>query len=117
MFQIRELSVRTGVPAKTIRYYEQIGLLPPAQRAPNGYRRYGDADVERLQFIRSARSLDFTLDEITEIMAVRDRGTPPCRYVMNVLRDRISEIEDRILRLGRIEEKLKNLYHAGRHLP
>jgi len=117
MFQIRELSTKTGVPPKTIRYYEQVGLLPPAKRTPNGYRVYGNADVERLQFIRSARSLDFTLDEITEILAFRDRGTPPCQYVMNVLHNQINEIQAHILRLGQLRDELKNLYDAGRRLP
>ena len=117
MYQIREVSAKAGVPPKTMRYYEQVGLLPPARRAPNGYRIYADADVERLQFIRSARSLDFTLDEIAEILAFRDRGMPPCKYVMNVLRHQIDEIEGRILALQRIKDELKNLYDAGRHMP
>ncbi len=117
MFHIRELCARTGVPPKTVRYYEQIGLLPPAQRAPNGYRLYSDADVERLQFIRNARALDFALDVIAEILAFRDRGAPPCQYVMNVLRDRIGEVEDRIARLQRTKDELVTLYDAGHHLP
>ena len=56
MFQIRELSGRTNVPARTIRYYEDIGLLAPARRSANGYRLYDGKDAERLGFIRSARS-------------------------------------------------------------
>jgi DNA-binding transcriptional MerR regulator len=56
MFPISELSARTNVPAKTIRYYEAIGLLAPARRSPNGYRVYDRQDAERLSFIRSARA-------------------------------------------------------------
>jgi len=52
MFQIGELSQHADVPEKTIRYYEEIGLLPPARRSANGYRLYDEADVERLRFIR-----------------------------------------------------------------
>ena len=64
MFQISELSKQAGVPAKTIRYYEEIELIPPARRAENGYRIYNETDVERLRFIRRARALDFALDDI-----------------------------------------------------
>ncbi len=55
MFQIGDLSERTGVPAKTIRFYEDIGLVAPASRAENGYRLYDQNDAERLRFIKSAR--------------------------------------------------------------
>ncbi|MBI3734719.1 MAG: MerR family DNA-binding transcriptional regulator, partial [Chloroflexi bacterium] len=58
---IHELTQQTGVPAKTIRYYESIGLLPRPHRAENNYRQYTPADGERLRFIASARSLGFSL--------------------------------------------------------
>jgi DNA-binding transcriptional MerR regulator len=77
--QIHELAAACNVPAKTIRYYESIGLLPPAQRAGNGYRIYGSADVNRLRFIAGARSLGFSLDDVQEALALRDRGEAPCR--------------------------------------
>ena len=64
---IHELAAQTGVPTKTIRYYESIGLLPPARRAVNNYRQYTVADVERLRFIASARSLGFSPDDIASI--------------------------------------------------
>lgn len=116
-FQIKELGDRTGVSTKTIRYYESLGLLPPPKRADNGYRIYDSADVERLQFVRRARALDFALDEIAEILAFRDRSEPPCRYVMDVMHDRIDEIEERIRDLEKLRDELKVLHHAGRQLP
>ena len=68
---IHELGRQTGVPAKTIRYYESIGLLPRPSRAANNYRQYTPADVERLQFIASARSLGLSLDDVSEFLAAR----------------------------------------------
>ncbi len=75
--EIRDLVMRTGVPAKTIRYYESIGVLPPPERKSNGYRLYREADVERVRFVAGARSLGFALDDITEILALRDRREAP----------------------------------------
>ncbi|MCL5999601.1 MAG: heavy metal-responsive transcriptional regulator [Chloroflexi bacterium] len=117
MFQIGELSAKTGVSPKTIRYYEQIGLLLPAKRGGNGYRMYDDTDAERLNFIRRARALDFALDEITEILAFRDRGIPPCKYVMSVIHDRIDAIQERIRNLEQLSDELAALYDAGQRLP
>jgi len=117
MLQIGELSEQTGVPSKTIRYYEEIGLLPEPQRAENGYRLYSQDDVDRLQFIRRARALDFALDEIAEILAFRERNEPPCRYVMDLIGHQIDAIETRIRDLERIRDELKALHEAGQDLP
>ncbi len=117
MYSIGQLSHQTHVSAEAIRYYERITLLPRPQRARNGYRQYGDADIERLRFIRRSRALDFTLDEISEILAFRERGEPPCRYVMDVMEKRIEEIEERIKDLEKLHDDIKTLHEAGRHLP
>ena len=71
--EIRTLVERTGVPARTIRYYEAVGVLPPPRRKSNGYRDYDEADVGRVLFVAGARRLDFSLDDIAEILALRDR--------------------------------------------
>lgn len=117
MFQIKELSAKTGVSTKTIRYYELLDLLPSPKRAPNGYRLYDEADVERLNFIRRTRALDFALEDIAEILAFRERGEPPCRYVMKTMRQRIAEVEARIRDLERLNDELKALCEAGERLP
>ncbi len=117
MLHIGELSKQTGVPSKTIRYYEEIGLLPEPQRADNGYRIYADSDVDRLQFIRRARALDFALDEIAEILAFRERNEPPCGHVMDLICHQIDAIESRIRDLERIRDELKALHEAGQDLP
>ncbi len=117
MLQINDLSIRTGVPRKTIRYYEQIGLLSPAQRAANGYRIYDEINVERLRFIRRARALDFTLQEIAQILATRDRNEPPCGHVMTLLQDHMDDIANRIRDLEQLHRELSALYETGKHLP
>jgi MerR family transcriptional regulator, copper efflux regulator len=77
LITIGEAAQRTGVPAKTIRYYESIGLLRPAARGENRYRTYGDKEVETLRFINRARALGFSLKEVDELLALyRDRRRP-----------------------------------------
>lgn len=117
MFQIGELSQQTGVQTKTIRYYEDVGLLSPASRGENRYRLYDQKDVERLRFIKSARELDFSLQEIAQILAARDRSEPPCGHVMELIHDHIDEIEIRIRELETLKHDLTTLYEAGRGLP
>lgn len=117
MIQIGELSDRTGVPAKTIRYYEGIGLLSPTSRSENRYRLYDQKDAERLRFIKSARALDFSLQEIAQILAARDRHEPPCGHVMELIHSHIDEVERRIQELEALRSELTNLYEAGQGLP
>ncbi|HEY4721193.1 MAG TPA: heavy metal-responsive transcriptional regulator, partial [Anaerolineae bacterium] len=105
------------VPTKTIRYYESIGLLPPAQRAANNYRQYTPADVERLRFIASARSLGFSLDDIAEILAARDNGIAPCQRVLDAVAQRLAEIDHRIANLLTLRDCLKQLQSEGAMLP
>lgn len=117
MVSIGVLSQLTNVSSETIRYYERIDLLPPAQRANNGYRQYDDVDVERLQFIRRLRSLDFALEEIREILAFKERQEPSCQYVMNVMDKQIHEIEQRMQDLQKLQGEIQSLYDAGKKLP
>ena len=111
--RIGELAEQTGVGARTIRYYEQIGLLPCPKRSPNGYRCYSQEDASRLQFIRRARALDFALDEIREILAFRDRQEAPCLYVLHTIDLKISQVEHRIADLERLKRDLEELRQAA----
>ena len=115
--QIRELSQRTGLPAKTIRYYETIGLLPPPKRLNNSYRDYGEADVARARFVAGARRLDFSLDDIQEILDLRDRGIAPCRVVLDLLVEKAEQINQRIAELQRMEAELRELHRLGGAFP
>ena len=114
---INELSARTGMPVKTIRFYEEVGVLPSAKRLPNGYRTYGKADVERVKFVAGLRRLGFSLDDISEILAMRDRREAPCRVVLGLLSARADEISQRIDELSRLEMELRQLYSLGMTFP
>jgi DNA-binding transcriptional MerR regulator len=115
--EIRQLAAQVGISPKTIRYYEDIGLLPAPRRKPNGYRQYSQADVERLQLVVGARRLGLALDEIREILDLRDRGRAPCRVLLQRLADKADEITRRIAELQHMERQLRQLYALGLTFP
>lgn len=115
--QIRELSERTEVSSKTIRYYEEVGLLPPAIRKPNGYRDYSDADVQRLKLVAGARRLDFSLEEIRELLDLRDEGIAPCGVLLELLDEKADEISQRIAELKLLQKDLRALHDSGLTYP
>ena len=115
--QINQLAIITGVSPKTIRYYESIGVLPDPHRSPNGYREYEDGDVERLKLVAGARRLEFSLDDVTEIIAMRDRREAPCRVMLDKLVQKADEIAQRIAELQRLEQELRHLHELGQTFP
>jgi DNA-binding transcriptional MerR regulator len=115
--QIKDLSRRTNLSGKTIRYYEEIGILPSPRRLPNGYRDYDEGDVERVKFVVGARNLDFSLDDIDEILALRDKREAPCRVVLDMIQHRAEEISQRIVELQKLEDDLRELHKLGQTFP
>lgn len=107
--RIGELSERLGLNPKTVRYYESIGLLPEPERTPSGYRIYSETDIERVAFIKTAQRLGITLDEIREILALRDRGERPCGYVRDVLRREVAAVDNRLVELRQLRKQLIEL--------
>lgn len=107
--RIGELAQRVGVNPKTIRFYEDKGLLPDPERLPSGYRDYAAADESRLLFIKSAQRLGLTLAEIGEILAFKETGERPCGYVLSVLETQVLDIDRRIGELVRLRADLVNL--------
>ncbi|MCI0550202.1 MAG: MerR family transcriptional regulator [Anaerolineae bacterium] len=114
---IHELTQQTGVPTKTIRYYESIGLLPSPTRAANNYRQYRSEDAERLRFIASARALDFSLADISEILASRDHGIAPCQRVLDTMTKELAGIDRRVVDLLALRDSLNQLQKEGAILP
>lgn len=115
--QIKEFARQTGLPAKTIRYYKEIGLLPQPRRLENGYRVYDESDVSRARLVSGARTLDFSLDDIQEILSMRDQQEAPCRVVLDLLAQRADEISQRIAELQRMETELRELHRMGLTFP
>ncbi|MCK6585857.1 MAG: MerR family transcriptional regulator [Anaerolineales bacterium] len=115
--KIQELARITGVSAKTIRYYEEIGLLPEPARGENNYRQYDERDVERLRLVAGARRLDLSLDEIREILALRERREAPCRVLLERLARKADEVAERIRALQQMERDLRELYALGLTFP
>jgi DNA-binding transcriptional MerR regulator len=111
---IGELTQLTYVPTKTIRYYEDIGLMPEPPRTPGGYRDYGEDAVARLGFIRAAQSVGLSLGEIREVLAFRDRGETPCAHVASLIERRAADLSERIAALERMRGDLERLSRKAR---
>ncbi len=97
--RIGEIANRAGMTVEAVRFYERQGLLPRPARTEAGYRVYADADLRRLQFIRQAKRLGFSLQEIVRILRLRERGQCPCREVIEILEHHLHDKEDQLHRL------------------
>ncbi len=111
--RIGELARLAGVNPRTLRYYERIGLLTPTSRTQAGYRVYSPGDADRLAFIRRAQSVGLSLAEIADIIALRDTGMAPCRHVRALAESKVSDIDARIIELGRLRGDLARLAEAA----
>jgi DNA-binding transcriptional MerR regulator len=115
--RIGELADQVGVNPKTVRYYEQIGLIPPAPRTSGGYREYTDADAARLTFIKTAQRLGLALEEVAEILRLREGGEPPCGYVRDVINQQLRSIDKRIAELRALRSELRELRQMADAIP
>ena len=106
---IGEAARRADLNPKTIRFYEEIGLIAPTGRTTSGYRLFDDEAVSRLGFIKKAQALGFTLTEIGEILALRDGGAMPCDHVEVEVTRKVAAIEERIAELTRLKTSLETL--------
>jgi Cu(I)-responsive transcriptional regulator len=106
---IGEAAKRSGLTAKTIRFYEDIGLVPAAGRDPNGYRRYGEHEVALLRFVHRARSLGFTVEHCRELLALYEDRERASADVKALALARISDIERKIEELEAMKATLEHL--------
>ena len=111
--RIGELAAVTGTTTKTLRFYEDSGLLHPAGRTRSGYREYGDDAVARLGFIRRGRAAGLTLAQIREVLEVRDRGSAPCAHVAELLAVRLRDLDAQIAGLQALRDTVAQLHDAA----
>src|SRR5260370_39085114 len=116
LMRISQLAGQAGVTAKTLRYYERIGLLPAPNRSPFGYRDSRPAVLDRLGFIRAGQAIGLSLGEIRQVVALRDRGETPCDHVYRLLARRTAELNDRINDLQSLRRELQSLTKRARRL-
>lgn len=116
MLAIGDLSRRTGVKTTTIRYYETMGLLREADRSGGNQRRYGREDLERLAFIRHARDLGFSLDDIRELIALSQHRQMPCNGADSIASGHLAEVRSKIAKLRKLEQELERIVsHCDGH--
>ncbi|BBU53912.1 MerR family transcriptional regulator [Mameliella alba] len=109
MLSIGTLAKRTGTKVQTIRYYEQIGLMPEPGRSEGGQRRYGALELDRLAFIRHSRQLGFSLKAIRELLDLSDSPERSCTQVDAVAQKQLREVEARIDRLEALRVELQRM--------
>ncbi len=112
---IGEVAREAGVPIETVRYYERRGLIPPPPRTRAGYRKYPADATRRIQFIRRAQGLGFTLNEIARLLTLRQLAGRNCDAVEREARGVISRVESRITDLEQIKAGLHRLVTACRN--
>ncbi|MBE9009549.1 heavy metal-responsive transcriptional regulator [Pseudanabaenaceae cyanobacterium LEGE 13415] len=110
MLKIGEAAAKTGLPVKTIRYYDDIGLLTPTvERSESGYRLFTPQVIDRLAFIKRAQSLGLRLEEVKEILSIHDRGLLPCKTVKSQIQDKITQITAQIEQLSTLRAELQTV--------
>lgn len=114
-FSIGELSRQTTVKVPTIRYYEQIGLLPEAPRTEGNRRLYGQAEVDRLNFIRHSRELGFEIDDIRELLVMAAQPQSSCHQVDSIANNHLAEIDRRIASLTALKAELSRMVDECGH--
>ena len=105
--KIGELAKQTGIAVGTLRYYSDLGLLLPVHRGDNGYRYYSENASSQVQFIKKAQAIGFTLEEIKQILDVRDRGEKPCSLVQTLLDNKIEQLEIQIKKMTLFKRELE----------
>ncbi|NKB54435.1 MAG: MerR family transcriptional regulator [Rhizobiaceae bacterium] len=109
MYSIGELARRTGVKIPTIRYYEQMGLMEPPERSSGNQRRYTQHGLERLSFIRHARQLGLSIEDIRELVDLSQRPERPCHEAHQIAARHLENLQARIAKLKKLEKELKRI--------
>ncbi|MCP5348527.1 MAG: Zn(2+)-responsive transcriptional regulator [Gammaproteobacteria bacterium] len=110
MLKISEIAEKTGLSAHTLRFYEKHGLIAASERSESGYRLYSEADLRRAEFIRAARNIGFSLEDIGGLLSIRlDKSSHTCQEVTDITRRKLSDVDARISELTAMRRTLKTL--------
>ncbi|MCR4338295.1 MAG: heavy metal-responsive transcriptional regulator [Gemmatimonadaceae bacterium] len=107
--KIGDIATAAGVPTATVRFYERRGLIPRAPRTPAGYRKYGGDTARRLQFIKHAKELGFSLDDIQTMLELRTDDPAACRAVEALAQAKVQAVREHLRELRRLERILSRL--------
>ncbi|RMF45297.1 MAG: heavy metal-responsive transcriptional regulator [Planctomycetota bacterium] len=107
-YTISQLARAAGVPTTTVRYYERIGVVRPEDRSAGNYRLYSDESLRKLQFIRAAQAIGFTLDDIKKLLAAEDGNVPRCGDVQPLIKDRLADVEQKLHDLQEVQRVLQS---------
>ena len=111
-WNIGEAARRSGVSAKMVRHYESLGLLPTVQRTESGYRQYGEAEVHTLRFIRRARDLGFSMDEIGQLLKLWQNRRRSSAEVRRIASRHIEDLSRKLAEMEAMRRTLQHLVHC-----
>ena len=111
--KVGELAKLTGLTAKTIRYYELLKLIPEPRRTETGYRLYSETDVQRLEFIKKAKQIGLSLEDIRDILTLHDTNQPPCVHVLALIDQKLAYLDALLGALQEFREDLSRLRHES----
>lgn len=117
MITVSKLAQHAGVTADSVRHYVRIGLLKPRRDPSNRYKLFAETDVRRLHFIRQAKSLGYTLDEIAQIFHDSGRGRSPCPRVREIIRNRIAGNRVRLESLLELQQRMEHALARWETMP
>ena len=117
MQTVSEVARQTGISAHTIRYYVREGLLQPGKQADNQYRLFNSKEVSRLRFIRTAKMLGFTLNEIRQILEHAELGESPCADVREIIQTHIVENQRRIEEMQQLQLRMEQALSKWQDMP
>ncbi len=110
MLKISELSAQSGLSAHTLRFYEKNGLINASSRSEAGYRYYNEADVRRVEFVKTARNAGFSLEDIAQLLSIRvDKQSHSCQEVTDLTRHKLNEVNAKIDELQSMQQTLQIL--------
>ena len=110
MLKISELAAKTGLSTHTIRFYEKHGLINASERSEAGYRYFDDVDIRRAQFVKTARNIGFSLEDISQLLSIRvDKTSHSCQEVTDITQHKLDEVNEKISELESMQNTLQIL--------